>query len=75
MSGRYDATNGQLCDREHLGGAVSGQGGSVGKPYRMISASLAMLERIGAQRGPLVDLRTSVSEKPAQFFFLERGEM
>lgn len=34
--------------------------------------SIALMERIGAVRGPLVDLRTSISEKPAQFFFLER---
>lgn len=33
--------------------------------------SIALMERIGAVRGPLVDLRTSIMEKPAQFFFLE----
>ncbi|KAA1420284.1 acetyltransferase [Nocardioides humilatus] len=33
--------------------------------------SVAMMERIGAQRGPLVQMRTSLTEKPAQFFFLE----
>ncbi|WP_435770310.1 GNAT family N-acetyltransferase [Nocardioides sp. SYSU DS0651] len=32
--------------------------------------SLALLDRLGAQRGPLVDLRTSISQKPAQFCFL-----
>lgn len=35
-------------------------------------ASVALLERLGAERGPLVDLRTSIAEKPAQFFFLSR---
>ncbi|NYI45246.1 penicillin amidase [Nocardioides aromaticivorans] len=35
-------------------------------------ASIALMERLGAERGPLVDLRTSISEKPAQFFFLDR---
>ena len=34
-------------------------------------ASIALMERVGARRGPLVDLRTSISEKPAQFFFLD----
>jgi len=33
------------------------------------------MERIRAVRGPLVDLRTSVAEKPAQLFFLQRDEM
>ncbi len=45
------------------------------EPDARNAASLAMLERIGAERGPLVDLRTSIAEKPAQFFFLERGQM
>lgn len=38
------------------------------------AASVALLERLGAERGPLVDLRTSISEKPAQFFFLSREQ-
>ncbi|MDN5743623.1 MAG: acetyltransferase [Nocardioidaceae bacterium] len=33
-------------------------------------ASMAMMERVGAERGPLVEMRTSISEKPAQFYFL-----
>ena len=32
--------------------------------------SIALMERLGAERGPLVDLRTSIAEKPAQFFFI-----
>jgi penicillin amidase len=35
-------------------------------------ASIGLLRRLGAERGPLVELRTSVAEKPAQFFFLDR---
>jgi RimJ/RimL family protein N-acetyltransferase len=45
------------------------------EPDARNAASLAMLERIGAERGPLVDLRTSIAEKPPQFFFLDRGQM
>lgn len=40
------------------------------EPDARNTASLAMMERIGAVRGPLVDLRTSISQKPAQFYFL-----
>lgn len=43
------------------------------EPDARNSASIALMERLGAERGPLVDLRTSISEKPAQFFFLDRG--
>jgi RimJ/RimL family protein N-acetyltransferase len=45
------------------------------EPDARNAASIAMMERVGAVRGPLVDMRTSISEKPAQFFFLERGQM
>ena len=45
------------------------------EPDARNAASLAMMERIGAVRGPLVDMRTSIAEKPAQFFFLERDQM
>lgn len=45
------------------------------EPDARNAASLAMMERIGAVRGPLVDMRTSISEKPAQFFFLEWDQM
>jgi RimJ/RimL family protein N-acetyltransferase len=41
------------------------------EPDARNAPSIAMMERIGAVRGPLVDLRTSISEKPAQFFFVE----
>lgn len=34
--------------------------------------SCAMAERIGAERGPRVRLRTSVADKPAQFYFVTR---
>ncbi len=40
------------------------------EPDARNAASLAMMERVGAVRGPLVDMKTSISEKPAQFFFL-----
>ena len=43
------------------------------EPDARNSASIALMERLGAERGPLVDLRTSISEKPAQFFFLDRA--
>ncbi|HWJ11555.1 MAG TPA: GNAT family N-acetyltransferase [Nocardioides sp.] len=42
------------------------------EPDARNDASIALMERLGAERGPLVDLRTSISEKPAQFFFLDR---
>lgn len=42
------------------------------EPDARNTASIALMERLGAERGPLVDLRTSISEKPAQFFFLDR---
>jgi penicillin amidase len=42
------------------------------EPDARNTASVAMMERLGCERGPLVDLRTSIAEKPAQFFFLER---
>lgn len=38
-------------------------------------ASIALMERLGAERGPLVDLRTSIAEKPAQFFFIGRERL
>lgn len=44
------------------------------EPDARNTASLALMERIGAVRGPRVEMRTSVMEKPAQFFFLERPE-
>nr|WP_246303580.1 GNAT family N-acetyltransferase [Nocardioides thalensis] len=40
------------------------------EPDARNQASVALLDRLGAERGPLVELKTSVSEKPAQFFFL-----
>lgn len=42
------------------------------EPDARNGASIALMERLGCDRGPLVDLRTSISEKPAQFFFLDR---
>ncbi|MDZ5619185.1 GNAT family N-acetyltransferase [Nocardioides bizhenqiangii] len=45
------------------------------EPDARNAASLAMMARIGAVRGPLVDMRTSIAAKPAQFFFLERDQM
>ncbi|TYL55023.1 acetyltransferase [Nocardioides sp. BGMRC 2183] len=42
------------------------------EPDARNAASLALLGRLGAERGPLVDLTTSISEKPAQFFFIPR---
>ena len=40
------------------------------EPDARNTASHALMERIGAVRGPLVDLHTSISRKPAQFYFL-----
>jgi len=45
------------------------------EPDARNAAALTLMERVGAARGPLVELRTSVAEKPAQFFFLPRDEM
>jgi penicillin amidase len=42
------------------------------EPDARNAASLSLLDRLGCSRGPLVDLRTSIAEKPAQFFFLDR---
>ena len=42
------------------------------EPDARNTASIALMERLGCERGPLVDMRTSISEKPAQFFFLDR---
>jgi penicillin amidase len=42
------------------------------EPDARNAASLSLLDRLGCSRGPLVELRTSVAEKPAQFFFLDR---
>lgn len=42
------------------------------EPDSRNAASVSLMERLGAERGPLVDLRTSIAEKPAQFFFLDR---
>ena len=42
------------------------------EPDARNTASVALLERLGAEWGPLVELRTSVAAKPAQFFFLDR---
>lgn len=42
------------------------------EPDARNAASIALMERLGCERGPLVDLKTSISEKPAQFFFLDR---
>jgi len=42
------------------------------EPDARNTASVGLLERLGCQRGPLVDLRTSIAQKPAQFFFLAR---
>lgn len=44
------------------------------EPDARNDASLALLDRLGAERGPLVDLRTSIAEKPAQFFFVSREQ-
>lgn len=44
------------------------------EPDARNTASIALMERLGAERGPLVDLRTSISEKPAQFFFIGREQ-
>lgn len=45
------------------------------EPDARNEASVALLERLGAERGPLVDLKTSISEKPAQFFFLHLADI
>ena len=42
------------------------------EPDARNAASVRLLDRLGCTRGPLVELRTSVAEKPAQFFFLDR---
>lgn len=42
------------------------------EPDARNAPSVSLLERLGAERGPLVELRTSIAEKPAQFFFLDR---
>ena len=42
------------------------------EPDARNAASIAVMERLGCERGPLVELRTSIAEKPAQFFFLDR---
>lgn len=42
------------------------------EPDARNAASVGLLERLGCARGPLVELRTSSAEKPAQFFFLDR---
>ena len=44
------------------------------EPDARNAASLGLLERLGCTRGPLVELRTSIAEKPAQFFFLDREQ-
>jgi penicillin amidase len=51
--------------------ALPGCARLVFEPDARNAASLALMERIGAVPGPLVDMRTSIAEKPAQFFFLE----
>lgn len=43
------------------------------EPDARNAPSIALMERLGAERGPLVDLKTSISEKPAQFFFIDRA--
>lgn len=40
------------------------------EPDARNQASLDLFERLGAERGPLVELRTSIAEKPAQFLYL-----
>ncbi|GAA4818112.1 GNAT family N-acetyltransferase [Nocardioides caeni] len=52
--------------------ALPGMQRLVLEPDARNEASLALLDRLGAERGPLVDLRTSISEKPAQFYFFDR---
>ncbi|MBS4754440.1 GNAT family N-acetyltransferase [Nocardioides sp. zg-ZUI104] len=47
----------------------------VTEPDARNDASIALLERLGAERGPRVQLRTSISEKPAQFLFLPRSRV
>lgn len=44
------------------------------EPDARNAPSIALMERLGAERGPLVELRTSIAEKPAQFFFLDPRE-
>jgi RimJ/RimL family protein N-acetyltransferase len=44
------------------------------EPDARNTASVGLLERLGAERGPLVELRTSIAEKPAQFFFIDREQ-
>ncbi|HWJ66859.1 MAG TPA: GNAT family N-acetyltransferase [Nocardioides sp.] len=44
------------------------------EPDARNAPSVALMERLGCERGPLVELRTSISEKPAQFFFLGREQ-
>ncbi|WP_183094840.1 GNAT family N-acetyltransferase [Nocardioides stalactiti] len=50
--------------------ALPGCARMVFEPDARNAASVAMVERIGAHRGPLVQMRTSITDKPAQFFFL-----
>lgn len=40
------------------------------EPDARNARSVALMERLGAERGPRVEMRTSIAEKPAQFFFL-----
>lgn len=42
------------------------------EPDARNAPSIALMERLGAERGPLVEMRTTISEKSAQFFFLDR---
>lgn len=44
------------------------------EPDARNAASVGLLDRLGAERGPLVELRTSIAEKPAQFFFIDREQ-
>jgi len=43
------------------------------EPDARNAKSLALAERLGFERGPRVHLKTSVFDKPAQFFFLTRS--
>lgn len=67
---RRGRTNEVIAAGLAFAAGIPGMRRLVFEPDARNEASVALLDRLGAERGPLVDLKTSVSEKPAQFFFL-----
>lgn len=67
---RRGRTNEVLAAGLAYAAGIPGMERLVLEPDARNRASIALLDRLGAERGPLVELKTSVSEKPAQFFFL-----